>query len=139
MIEFKPTSLKGTKPHQYLTRFLLGGMVTAAAGAIADHYGPVIGGLFLAFPAIFPAAATMLEKHEREKKEKAGVAPDKRGRMVAGVDAGGAALGTIGLAAFGLIVWKGLPTHATWTILATAIFGWTLVSTGLWWLRRKLA
>lgn len=36
--------------------------VTALAGVIAKHYGPVIGGLFFAFPAIFPASATLIEK-----------------------------------------------------------------------------
>jgi len=28
-----------------------------------------IGGLFLAFPAILPASATLIERHEKEKKE----------------------------------------------------------------------
>jgi hypothetical protein len=37
---------------------------------------PVVGGLFLAFPAIFPASATLIEKHVRERKEKAGL-PDE--------------------------------------------------------------
>ena len=109
MIEMKLTSLKGTQPHEYLIRFFLGGLVTVAAGLIANRFGPVVGGLFLAFPAIFPAAATMLEKHEREKKEHAGLPAGKRGRMVAGVDAGGAALATLGLATFAMILWKALP------------------------------
>ena len=30
--------------------------------------------LFLAFPAIFPASATLIEKHEKEKKEREGYA-----------------------------------------------------------------
>jgi hypothetical protein len=138
MIEISLSSLKGTKPHEYVLRFLLGGLVTAAAGLIADHYGPVIGGLFLAFPAIFPAAATMIEKHEREKKEHAGLPAGKRGRMVAGVDAGGAALGTFGLAAFALCLWKWLPHGAPWLVLACSLLCWIVVSTGLWWIRRFL-
>ena len=47
--------------------------MTVAAGLIAARFGPVIGGLFLAFPAIFPASATLIEKHVRERKEKAGL------------------------------------------------------------------
>ena len=39
---------------------------------------PVVGGLFLAFPAIFPASATLIEKHGRERKEKAGLAGARR-------------------------------------------------------------
>ncbi|WP_161557675.1 DUF3147 family protein [Acidisarcina polymorpha] len=138
MIKIRFSSLKGTKAHEYLLRFLLGGLVTAGAGLIADQFGPVPGGLFMAFPAIFPAAATMLEKHEREKKQHAGLPPGKRGRMVAGVDAGGAALGTFGLAAFAFCVWKWLPRGQTWLVLVVALVCWFSVSTGLWWLRRRL-
>jgi hypothetical protein len=39
-------------------RQTLGGAMTVIAGLIAARSGPVIGGLFLAFPAIFPASAT---------------------------------------------------------------------------------
>lgn len=42
-----------TKWPDYAIRFLFGGMVTTAAGLIANKFGPDIGGLFLAFPAIF--------------------------------------------------------------------------------------
>ena len=38
--------------------FFFGGLITAVAGVIAQRFGPIIGGLFLAFPAIFPASAT---------------------------------------------------------------------------------
>ena len=39
-------------------------------GLVANVWGPAWGGLFLAFPAIFCASATLIEKHEREEKEK---------------------------------------------------------------------
>ena len=58
-----------TKWHEYAVRFLFGGLITAVAGIIAEKCGPGIGGLFLAFPAIFPASATLIEKHEKQKKE----------------------------------------------------------------------
>ena len=67
-IRINLASLKQIRWHEYLTRFLLGGIITVATGLIAKHFGPVIGGLFLAFPAIFPAGATLIEKHEREKE-----------------------------------------------------------------------
>jgi MFS family permease len=138
MIAMQPSLLKETKPHEYLVRFLLGGLVTVAAGLIADHFGPVLGGLFLAFPAIFPAAATIIEKHDRKKKEHAGLPAGKRGRMVAGVDAGGTVLGTIGLAVFALFLWRWLPRGATWVVLMGALACWMMVSAGLWWIRRLL-
>jgi hypothetical protein len=52
---------------------VLGGAMTVIAGLIAARFGPVIGGLFLAFPTIFSASATLIEKHVRERKEKAGL------------------------------------------------------------------
>jgi len=60
---------------------------------IAKKFGPEVGGLFLAFPAIFPATATLLEKHEKQKKQRKGLNGTKRGRLAAGVDAAGAAMG----------------------------------------------
>jgi hypothetical protein len=75
----------------------LGGSVTVIAGLLAKEFGPVLGGLFLAFPAIFPASATLIEKHETEKKQKAGIMNSMRDRQAAGVDACGAAMGSIGL------------------------------------------
>jgi Protein of unknown function (DUF3147) len=55
--------------YEYATRFVLGGLMTVVAGLIAKLYGPEVGGLFLAFPAIFPASVTLIERHERERKE----------------------------------------------------------------------
>src|SRR5580704_8438128 len=85
--------LRETKWSDYPIRFLFGGMVTAAAGIIAKKFGPGVGGLFLAFPAIFPASATLIEKNAREEKRKAGLNGTRRGRMEAAVDAAGAAIG----------------------------------------------
>jgi hypothetical protein len=79
--------------------------MTVVAGLIAARFGPVIGGLFLAFPAIFPASATLIEKHVRERKEKAGLPGARRGKEAAALDAAGAVLGSFGLAAFGVVIW----------------------------------
>jgi hypothetical protein len=65
---------------------------------------PVVGGLFLAFPAIFPASATLIEKHVRKRKEKAVCRERGAARKPAALDAAGAALGSFGLAAFGLLI-----------------------------------
>jgi hypothetical protein len=73
VIRFKPSALKETRCHEYVVRFVLGGFATVVAGIIAGHLGPETGGLFLAFPAIFCASATLIEKHERERKEKKGL------------------------------------------------------------------
>ena len=105
MIQAKLAALKGIAPHEWAVRFLFGGAVCVVAGLIARRFGPGVGGLFLAFPAIFPAGASMLEAHEKKHKARAGFDGTNRGRTVAGVDAAGAMLGSIGLAGFALTCW----------------------------------
>ena len=86
-------------------RFALGGLATVVAGLVADSWGPAAGGLFLAFPAIFCASATLIEKHERERKEKKGLQGKERGKDAAALDAAGAGLGSVALAVFGAVMW----------------------------------
>jgi hypothetical protein len=57
-VKIDTSELGQSRWQDYLLRFLFGGTVTALAGVIAKRFGPGIGGLFLAFPAILPAAAT---------------------------------------------------------------------------------
>src|SRR5436189_5774416 len=93
-------------------RFFFGGLITAVAGIIAKKFGPEIGGLFLAFPAIFPASATLVEKHEKQKKRRAGLEGTKRARAAAGVDAAGTAMGCAGVISFAVVGWKVLTSNA---------------------------
>ena len=130
-------ALKETRWHAYLIRFAFGGVMTVATGLVAKEWGPVIGGLFLAFPAIFPAAATLVEKHERQKKEKVGQKGKRRGRAAAAIDAAGAALGAGGLAAFGALTWELAERVPPWLGLACASGAWFLVAVSLWLFRRK--
>ena len=64
MIEIDSSALKQTQWHEYLLRFAMGGAITVIAGLIAKRFGPAVGGLFLAFPAIFPAS---VQEQERAK------------------------------------------------------------------------
>jgi hypothetical protein len=96
-VKLKLSALAEGHWYEYAIRFVLGGAVTMLAGWIATEWGPMIGGLFLAFPAIFPASATLVEKHECERKENAGLRGAKRGRDAAALEAAGAALWSIGL------------------------------------------
>jgi Protein of unknown function (DUF3147) len=71
-------ALKETKWHEYAIRVLFGGLITVATGLIAKKFGPAVGGLFLAFPAIFPASATLIATHEKEQKQRAGLDGTRR-------------------------------------------------------------
>jgi hypothetical protein len=65
------SSLRNVKWYEHLTRFLLGGLVSVLAGLIAKGFGPELGGLSLAFPAIFPAgASSSISTSERKSKKR---------------------------------------------------------------------
>lgn len=137
-IKIDTSALRQSHWYQYLMRFFFGGAVTALAGIIANHFGPAVGGLFLAFPAIFPAAATLIDGLEKEKKERIGADGSRRGRTAAGIDAMGSSMGSIGLIAFALVVWQRLPNSNLATVLASATFAWFVISVSLWELRELL-
>lgn len=139
-IHFEGSALTRTTWREYAVRFGLGGLVTACTGLIGTHLGAEIGGLFLAFPAIFPASATLLDRHERERKQRAGIAHTLRGRLGAALDARGASLGAIALGVFGGCCWKGLSHYSAAAVLPAASFIWLALAVTLWrgrkWLSR---
>jgi hypothetical protein len=137
MLKADLSSLRETKPHEYVIRFLFGGACTVLAGLIAKRFGPAIGGLFLAFPAIFPAGASLIEDHEKKHKAEYGFDGTIRGRMAASVDAAGASLGCIGLMAFATVLWHWLPSHNAYWVILFATLVWMGLSASLWALRRK--
>jgi Protein of unknown function (DUF3147) len=110
-VEAEPQAFGKIAGWEYALRFAFGGTITACTGLVAHVFGPVVAGLFLAFPAILPATVTLVTRHD--------------GRNAASADARGAAAGSVGLGAFALYVW-GLSTR--WTpalVLAVAtVCGW---------------
>ena len=136
-IKLDPSVIGQTKWYEYAIRFLFGGLITAMAGMIAKKYGPGIGGLFLAFPAIFPASATLIEKHEKQKKEENGLTGTRRGREAASVDAAGSAMGSVGLLVFAFLVWQFIPRYSAWAVLIGATLAWLIASVLIWHVRRR--
>lgn len=136
-VQIKFASIKGIRPHEWAVRFLFGGAICVLAGLISNHYGPRVGGLFLAFPAIFPAGASLVEAHERKHKERAGIDGTRRGRTVAGVDAAGASIGCIGLAGFAAACWLGLPRLGSAAVFVVATALWFLLSIAFWMVRKS--
>ena len=102
----------------YAIRFAFGGAITALTGVIAHTWGPSVGGLFLAFPAILPASITLVQDHG--------------GKSEAGMDALGAAFGTIGLIVFGVVIWIMAPRYAGWLDLLVAGILWLMTSIVVW-------
>jgi hypothetical protein len=135
-IHVDPSGLKQTKWHEYALRFVAGGVITVFAGMLARRWGPGIGGLFLAFPAIFPASVTLIEKHQRQIKKARGLHGEERGTDAAALDALGTAMGSVGLAAFAGACWWLLPNYPAALVLIGAAFAWLLVSVSIWTLRQ---
>ena len=138
IVRARLSAIKGIRPHEWAIRFVFGGAVCVAAGLISKRFGPEMGGLFLAFPAIFPAGASLVEAHEHQHKARAGFDGTMRGRTVAGVDAAGAAMGCIGLAGFAIVCWLSLPRQlSTISVFLLATLVWFAAAVLAWWVRKK--
>lgn len=122
-VRFNLARIKQTKWHEYAIRFVFGGAITAVAGFLSHQYGPKVGGLFLAFPAILPASMTLVQRHQ--------------GRLAAWVDTVGAAIGSIGLLGFAFVVWELAPRISGWEVLLSASLLWFTISAGIWIARQK--
>jgi hypothetical protein len=132
IVSISASGLKRSRWWEFLLRFVLGGLVTAVAGILAKKFGPGFGGLFLAFPAILASSVTLVEKHERERKQQKGMSGIIRGCQAAGADSAGAAMGSIGLIAFAVVVWKLLPDHSPWLVIGGATLVWAAICVGIW-------
>jgi hypothetical protein len=132
-------SLRETTAMGYAQRFLFGGLVTVVATLIAEKWGPVIGGMFLAFPGIFPAGVSLVEKHKIDREAAAGKTGVASARGQASVEAAGASAGAWGLAAFALVVWKESALHSLPMTLGCAMLAWVMVSAIVWSVRDKHA
>lgn len=128
--------LRETKWYEYLLRFLFGGAITALTGVIGKHWGPVVAGLFLGFPAIFPASATLVQKHTRESKARKGLHGEQRGIEAAADDALGATIGSAGLVIFAFISWRLFPRHSPALVLPLATAAWLAAASSLWLARK---
>jgi FtsH-binding integral membrane protein len=136
-ISLSPSSLREGRWYEYLVRFLLGGAATVFTGLISSRFGPAVGGLFLALPAIFCASATLVENHEIRRKREAGLSGERRGQEAAALDAAGAALGALGMLAFA-IVFSWAASSSIPTAFVGASVAWLGVSIAAWFVRRKL-
>jgi hypothetical protein len=131
LVRFSIASLKDGRWYEYVLRFALGGIATVFTGLVSSRFGPAVGGLFLALPAVFCASATLIESHERRRKRQAGVAGKRRGRQAAALDAAGAALGSIGMLAFAVTFCLVVQRHAV-AAFAAGLCAWAIVAVLAW-------
>jgi hypothetical protein len=124
--------------YELALRILFGGMATVLTGLIAKSSGPVVAGLFLAFPAIFPSTATLVEKHTKERRLKAGLDGAVRAADAVAIEARGATLGSVGLIVFAAVMWLALPRVSSVSGFVMAGVAWLALSLTVWQLRRLL-
>ena len=117
-IEISIAGLKKIHAWEPLVRFVFGGVVTVLTGVIAKTYGPVVAGLFLSFPAILPASLTLVAHHQ--------------GRAAASDDAKGATIASLGLGAFGIVIWILATRVAAPLALVAALGAWVGASLATW-------
>lgn len=108
--KLETAALKKTHPWELAVRFVFGGLIAAAAALVTKHWGPIVGGLFLAFPAILPASLTLVKQHDGKDK-----AID---------DARGGRLGSVALVAFAATVWLAPAAWPPAVVLVVATLVW---------------
>ncbi len=141
-VQVRFSAIKQTKWYEYLIRFVFGGLITVAAGLIAKKYGLVIGGLFLAFPSIFPASVTLVQTHKEEKEEQKGEGKKEQkeeGRQAAAKTSLGTSLGSFGLLGFAIVIWQLSLPLPPWLVLAIALVIWLTAAVLVWWIFQKMS
>ncbi len=114
--------LKDAKPSDLAVRFVFGAAISVVAALVSMRFGPKVGGLFLAFPALLPATLTLLEQ--------------KEGMLKATADASGGIIGAFGLVAFAVVASLLLRATLPVIALAAALLAWIAVAIGLYFVFR---
>jgi hypothetical protein len=108
--------IAGEFASEIVLRVIAGGVVVSAFSFLGawlkpKSFAPQIGGVFLAFPAILPATATLIEKHEAQEKPDAGKNGVVQGRREEppGSMRAEPPWDAPGLVVLAVMVWKELP------------------------------
>ena len=118
MPEFNPEEIGAHRVRDYIIRFCFGAAISLVAGLIGMKFGPRLGGVFLAFPAILPASLTLIAK--------------KEGNDPAARDSSGAVLGAIAMIAFAVIVSLWAVRLGVVLALAIGLVVWLVVAVALY-------
>lgn len=116
-LEFRPGEVRQVTAKERWIRAAFGAGTSAVAGVLAEVAGPMVGGAFLAFPAVLLASLTMV----REKDGRARARDDARGSTAG-------AVGLIGFAAVGSTLFS---TVAPSIVLVLATLAWIVLALGV--------
>ena len=138
IVRLELSALRQTRWYELVLRILFGAIATVLTGLIAKSSGPIVAGLFLAFPAIFPSTATLVEKHTKARRRKAGLDGVLRAADAVAIEARGATLGSVGMIAFAAVMWLAVPHLSPIFAFILAGAAWLVTSVLVWRLRRRL-
>jgi hypothetical protein len=113
-----PGRVREVRGSELAVRFAFGAAVSLVAAMIGLFVSPKAGGMFLAFPAILPAALTLLEKKH------------DTGHAVHTVR--GAVLGSAGMVGFAIIAALAFTHWPAALVISVAAAGWVVVSLSLY-------
>jgi len=128
-------TIKNSHWYGHVLRFVLGGAITVAAGLVAKGFGPAVAGFLLAFPAILPAALILANRLQNTQAGPG--ATGARGRRAAIVQASGAAMASLGMILFAVIVWQCLGRRPAWLVVGVATMAWALTAGTVWAARKR--
>lgn len=111
-------AVREAKPRDVAVRFVFGAVISAIAGLVGKRYGQHAGGLFLAFPAVLPAALTFVEK--------------KGGAQAAHGETIGAVAGALAMVAFAAVVALLVARAGAPLALLSGLVAWVVVAGGLY-------
>jgi hypothetical protein len=117
-VQASADGIRESKLHEWIIRFVFGGLVSLTAGLISRQWGPEVGGLFLAFPSILPATVTLVKEHKN--------------RDQAADCTRGAALGSVGLISFAAVVFLAAEHWSAVVTLTAATLAWLVTSLLVW-------
>lgn len=120
---FSAGKVREAKPRDLLVRFAAGAATSIVAGLITLAFGPRVGGVLLAFPAILAASLTLIEEQEDSQDARE--------------DARGAVAGACALTAFAVIAALAFGHLTAGVVLLLATAAWTITAVTLyvvfWW------
>ncbi|WP_213450444.1 DUF3147 family protein [Rhizomonospora bruguierae] len=114
----RPAEIARTRRRDWLIRFAFGAGISGVAGLVGALAGPLVGGAFLAFPAILLASLTLVA--------------EENGPRQARDEARGATFGAVGLLVFALVLTAAAPRWPLWIAFPVATAAWVVVSLGLY-------
>jgi uncharacterized membrane protein (GlpM family) len=110
--------LRDVRLRDLVVRFAFGALTSAVAGTLSITVDPIVGGTFLAFPAILAASLTLIAEEEDRSEAR----EDGRGAAVGALAL--AAFAAIGVAAFTKIAWPLglLAASGAWLVVAIGLY-----------------